>query len=196
MRNIRRSLIPAFVFGHALVAIVHLIGFILLYRVKFRPVNQRLLLLNLSFTELCIGLSQSIVYSILLFDCDADCDLTDTFFNASLHILNKAIMIYLICDRALEICLNIKYPLYFNEERTKKVLACMWVLSVAFVLILVLLLKFGTNLEKYVYMTLAGIVLGEDALVCVAAISTSFYFYIKVKSLLRIDDYHKKYKLT
>ena len=190
MRDIDRALLPAYIFGYASVAIVHLFGLILLYLVRFKPANQRLLLLNLACTGVCSGIVQTIVYSFLLSNCNSDCDLVDTFFNVFLQILNKAIMIYLILDRALEIYLNIKYPLYFKEKTMEKVLGSLWIFSAVFIFVLVLFLKFCEGSKEHIYLVMAGVYLAEDVIIFISALSTGTYFYIKVRALLAMDSHY------
>ena len=51
-------------------------------------------------------------------------------------------MIFITVDRLLEILLNIKYPIYWNEDKAKRLLIALWIVSFIITIIVALCQKY------------------------------------------------------
>ena len=188
MRDIRKKLLPAFIFGHSLTALIHSFGLLLLLRIKFKPANQRTLLTHLSFSELCYNLHQVTIFMILWRNgrCDSSCEYVDYFCYLFFAGTNKLIMIYLICDRLLDIQLSIKYPLYFTEERVRRILLVIWFCCGVFSLVMI-----SFWISDIARLTLMKIVLlymsSSNIVIIITALVTYIILYLKVRHFRHID---------
>ena len=187
MWDIREFLLPAFVAAHAVVVVFHIIGLTMLLLVKFEPVNQRLILINLACTEVCTGASQTVVFALLPSKCDASCKSADIFFYLFFALANKFIMLHLICDRLFDIYLNIKYPIYFNRTKLKQIIKGLWFFSGMFSLTMVLSMKFDVGKSEIRWAVFTNVIVGLDVAIVISALITYIYLYVKVKHLLSVD---------
>ena len=187
MQDIRAHLLPAFIAGYIVTALIHMLGLLLLLKVKFQPANQRTIIIHLSCAELNINLFQALVYILLMLgQCDSDsiCSFFDQFFYVFLSGANKLIMIYLMCDRMLDIHLHMKYFLYFSENRVRKILICLWIFCSIFSLATVLLRKFRQGAEGIVIFIFF---IGTDITIILAALMTYLFLYNKVRRFRKCD---------
>ena len=190
MRDIRDNLIPAFVAGHATAVMIHLLALLLLCRVKFKPINQRILIINLAIVELLFNLYQLHLYTFWIkyrWDIDSSYDHVDRFFFLFLATANKLIMIYLICDRLLDIHLHLRYPIYFTEQRVKNINIVIWLFCAKYALIMTVLIKFkigGATLLWVCY----SFYLAKDLVIVISALITYGYLYMKVRHFRAIDN--------
>ena len=184
------NMVMSLITGYAIVAVWHICGLVLLYRIKFRPANQRTILLHLAFSELGVALTLTIVYLFLLpGKCNDDCYIADVFLFSFFAVGNKMVMLYLIFDRVIEIKLNIKYPLYFSNNCVKKILMTMWIFTGGYSLTLALLIKlYLTNQDqtsrKTVKRVMTSVLILQDIMIIFSALITYAILYKKVRNMI------------
>ena len=184
-KNMPDLVIASLTFGYALVAILHICGLTMLCWLKFSPVNQRTILINLAISELGVALTLTVVYPLVLVDsCNKWCYLTDVFFVTFFTVTNKMLMIYLICDRMLEINLNIRYPLYFTEDNVRKIIMGLWMISGGYALIMVLFIRFDVVQIRVRKTIVTSVLVIQDSIIIVTAATTYAFLYRKVKNML------------
>ena len=191
MRHIRPHMLPAFIAGHGFAAFTHLVGLLLLYRVKFQPVNQRIVIIHLAVTELCTNISQTIVYTLLMTGrCERKsvCDYVDRFIYSFVAGTTKLIMIYITCDRLLEIVMHLRYPIYFTKERVKKIILFLWTFSGIFAFITVLIYMFNIATLKLTGTIRYSILITKDFVIFITAFMTYSFLYLKVKRFHALDQ--------
>ena len=133
MHDIRKHLLPAFIVGYFFAALIHMIGLLLLWKVKFKPVNQRIIISHLAFSELVNNVLQGVVYAVLTAGkWNKMWSYFDQFFYAFFVGANKLIMLYLICDRMRGIYMHTKYPIYFISKRVKIISFSLWFFCCSF----------------------------------------------------------------
>ena len=195
MRHIRLHMLPAFIAGHGLAAFTHFVGLFLLHRIKFRPANQRIVLIHLAFAELCINITQTIVYAFLMTGrCQRNsiCDYVDRFVFGLFSGTSKLIMICITCDRLLEIVLNLKYPIYVTKQRVKKIIVVLWTFSGAFYLIIVLIDIFKIATHILTGTLCYSLLIAKDVVIFITALLTYSFLYMKVKRFRALDQSQKR----
>lgn len=120
--------------------IFHSIGCFLLVRLykNGRQNVQQIYLINLSITHALGNVFQLVsrVLLIVSFPVISEkpvCDFQYFLINAMFTLFTFSYymsMIYLTIDKALDILLNIKYPLYWNEKKAKHLVYATWVFGV------------------------------------------------------------------
>ena len=105
------DLIRGSILAFSLSGITHLVGLVILYCIKMRLVNQRMITLNLALAEMMNSFSQVAFSSRFL---HGHKDFFCLFLTIVAVVANKLIMIYLIVDRFLDIHFHMQYPLYFT----------------------------------------------------------------------------------
>ena len=194
MHNIRRHLLPAFTVGYGVTALIHLVGILLLRRVKFQPVNQRIVITHLAFTEFFTNSFQVLVYTLLIVgQCEPNsiCDSVDYLIYLFVMGTNKLIMVYLIFDRLLDIQLHLKYPLYFTKSRVKKIMLSFWIISgiLATVIFLFKILKIGSR--KWIGTAAYCYIIFTDIVIVLTALITYSFLYVKVRRFHSMDESQK-----
>ena len=191
MRDIRKDLLPAYISGYSFAALLHLLGLHLLRLVKFKPTNQRIMIIHLAFAELCINLHQSVVHIFLMVDrCDINstCDYVDNFFYLLLGNANKLIMIYLIVDRLLDIYLHLRYPLYFSEQRVKNIILAVWLFCSLYSLTIIMLNRSNIGYRQMITLIVFLFTITSDTIIVTSALITYIFLYIKVRHFRAIDN--------
>ena len=179
------SILASLTFGYAFVAVLHICGLTMLCWVRFSPVNQRTILIHLAISELGNALTLTIIYLFLQFKgCNHNCYLTEIFFATLFTVTNKMLIIYLICDRMLEVHLNIKYPLYFTENKVKKMIMGLWIVTAGYSLTIVLFVKFDVSTDKSRLAVMTSVVVVEDVIIVLTAVITYVILYRKVKNVI------------
>ena len=193
MYDIREEFLPAFIAGYGLVALIHMVGLVLILKGKFHPANQRLMIINLALTEFCFNVHQVIVYTFLMAGlCDVICEWVDYFLYLLFAGANKLIMIYLICDRLLDVQLHLRYPIYFTEKRVKKILLALWIFCGIYAPALIIFdyFKIGNSLfRKTIEMFFF---IGSDIIIVVSALVTYSFLYAKVRRFRAFDKSQRK----
>ena len=164
-------------------ALIHALGLSLLHRVRFRPANQRLLIIHLAWAELCTSLSQALVYTFFAngrWNPYSTCSFMDKFVYRLFGGTSKLIMIYLICDKAFDIYFHMRYPLYFTQQTVEKVMIVLWSIGFSHALTTVLMEKFKVQAYIVILYTFR---LGTDALIVITASITYSYLFFKVRQI-------------
>ena len=192
MQDIRKHLLPAFIAGNCLAALVHITGLCLLFLVKFKPVNQRRIVINLAWTELGTDVNQIVVYSFLLMgSCgwSSVCAYVDQFFYVLFVGLNKLLIMYMMIDRVLDIHLNMRYPLYFTKQVVGRILAALWMLCAILALAMVFFRKYNIGAMSKVSLGYFDycFLMSEDVAIVVIAVTTYSFLYVKVRRFHEMD---------
>ena len=197
MWDIRESLLPVFIFGYTTVVLTHAFGLILLCTVKFKPANQRTILIHLALTEMSIGLSQTVIYTLMFNSkCGEKCGYTDHFFYLFFTVASQVIMLYLICDRLLEIQLNIKYPLYFSNGRVNRILVAVWMVSGFYSLIVIVFDRYDVGPQRLREILESCVLIGLDFIIIFTALVSYIFLYNKVKRIVADEDKQKRTQNT
>ena len=189
MYDIGSHLLPAFVAGYIFAALIHIVGLLLLYKTKFEPVNQRTIMINLACSELAINLLLAIVHTVVtkgLCKPESICPYFALFIYVFFVSANKLIMLCLIFDRMLDVYLHLKYPIYFSNNRVKRILMSLWLFSGAFSLTHVLMRIFKIALptrRKILNVFLNGL----NSIIVITVLMTYGFLYSKVRRFLAID---------
>ena len=140
-------LIIVSLFG-VIIALLHITGLVLLSKEQKTNINgnQRYLIIALSITELASVVSSAIHESIFCTSGTRADIIGLCAFLYSIIVNGTAyyfIMFAITLDRFLELRLNIKYPLYWNKNRTKKtlILVCC-ILNVTWVVLLCIIFSY------------------------------------------------------
>ena len=181
-----KSIFLGFLVGFGVPCLLHLIGFFLLYCVKMRLVNQRLILLNVAASE-CFASFMQIVEGLrfVVFRypdfkilgkpyCYAE-----RFFIFFSHFGMRIIMLYLIFDRFLDIHLGVRYAYMFHQGIVKKVIASLWLIAAIFAVSLNII--FQCKAEIGIWFALFAL----DSLEAIVAAVTYIYFYFKVRASIK-----------
>ena len=176
-----------------LIFICHVIGLIILWRVKSPAVNQRIIIINLAASEMLFCANQLVYYASKdIFDQPT---ITLVKVNQPLRFIvytaNKLVMIHLILDRFADIYLNIKYALYFTQEKVIKILASIWIMCVVYGVTLGVLMEVFTKdreYPKFQYLVNIVVSIVLDALITFLAVGTFSYFLYKVRKIMTRDN--------
>ena len=160
--------------------ISRLFGLCLLIKVKGIPQNQRLLLANLSATELVLNLFLLVKQCLALNNMQKIFpDTIEVIFKVFLYTNLRLAVIHIITDRFLEIRLNIKYALYVTYKRFKAILISTLLLSVVFTMAMTIHYTLQRN-SYFVFQILNRTLLVLDTLILILATATYVYFFLIV----------------
>ena len=171
----------------AISGVAHLIGFSLLYKVKCELINQRVILLNISFVEML--LSFFITVNLIcgrFFEIQAWCYVSlvsQMWFG--MHL--KCLMMYLVVDRTLDIYLHLKYAVLFPRERVIKIIAIMWILMFFVAIVHLTFSLYLTGCMTIMHIAVVTYTV-FDALICVTTIVSFAYLLSKVRAILKIKS--------
>ena len=180
-----------------LTASCHGVGLCLMYHIDFKPVIQRIIIINLALTELLCCLVQAGLYIENLIDTDGwgQYPVTATMYLASMTFAftsHKLVMLYLISDRFSDIFLNLRYAIYFTRRKVVRILSSLWVLSVCYGTVMgvcgALRINGGVlnNLRGLYYIhNLISVAL--DGTITIWAIITYVYFFVTVHKMAKAD---------
>lgn len=120
--------------------LLHSIGIYLLVKIQQRNSGniQTVYVINLSVCEAIMNFLELLRRIPSFFTIRADVESTISVVNEYIHIVMFTgisfvfywVMIFLTLDRLLDILLNIRYPIYWNETKTKNLLGGTWFLGV------------------------------------------------------------------
>lgn len=104
-------------------------------------------LVSLSSSELLMNFLDVIKISISYHQNSSNTITQITYYIILVQFTGAAIvfhfsMIFITVDRLLEILLNIKYPIYWNEDKAKRLLIALWVVSLIITIIVALCQKY------------------------------------------------------
>ena len=171
--------------GFSVSALIHMTGLNLLRRVRMHQNNQRLILINLALAELLssvIQIAENMRYVFEIkgkqFNYTPGC-YVERFIAIFTNIATKLIMLELVVDRLLDVLLNVKYPLYFRKRQIMKILTCLWSVSGAVSLALVL------GYECFIVPEIIYTFLVCDVAIAITASITYTYFYVVVNKVIQ-----------
>ena len=171
---------------HILPGIFHTLGFYLVYKVKTCLKNQRLLILNLAFTEMTICWLRVACIAIWLSTngWPNEVDSVYRFFDVFLFGVFRLIIFHISVDRFTYIHLNIKYSLYMTRKIVYRILVLVYITSSILSAAMTILFYFHIVQELAWYY----ILLFVDTSITTFAIVTYVYMYYIVKGLKRRED--------
>ena len=164
--------------GFGLIAVLHTVGLILLYKTKDDDLpNQRLVTMDLAATEMifCLWSISRYLWYFFAYKEYHEQQYLIVFIDTVLYTMIKFAILHIIIDRFLYIYLNLKYPVYI----TKKVLAIsklmQWlvgiILNMAFTLYKVNLVSWG-----YTYLFF-------DIIIIITTVTSFIYISTKVRRI-------------
>lgn len=124
---------------------LHAVGLYLLCCLRGSPNlngSQRIFLMNLSLAEFCVMFCELVKSVAMLIPSDAGRDFVSILQLAGFSLISYFAMIYLTIDRFFELYLNLKYPLYWNERRSRHLMTSMWVFSTSIALAICFLFQY------------------------------------------------------
>lgn len=117
---------------YAIPLVVHTLGIYLLLKVKknrFYNPTQRIYLINLSISEILVCVLKMLHRVFFLFGYKKISDYIDILQTSGAFLHYMLIMCLLTVDRFLEVYLNLKYPVFWNKQKTLISLIISMVLS-------------------------------------------------------------------
>lgn len=164
---------------------LHLFGIHLLHLAKDSALQdtQRLFYMHLSISEALI-LLMGIVRRTGMLCQNHDAFLYPTLIQQGLALpLYYMVMISLTLDRFFSVYLNLRYPLFWSDRRTKYLLTCIWCISIA-VLCIFLILKPPQAILLAYYFNSCGII-------CIST-AVFTYSYISYKVFNNWKDHNRR----
>ena len=170
-----------------LVTIIHLVGLFLLQKSNDMNIygTQKYLIIALSLTEvsfLPISAIRECIYHAFYVRHNIGLCL-ENYMAIVLTNMYYLIMFGITIDRVLEIRLNIRYHLYWNGRKTKKMLQFIFlILNILYITYLVLLFaqqlsSLSLQVFKYYYIYVAPVF---DCLFVITAVTSYTYIFIKI----------------
>ena len=177
----------------SLSSLFHLCGIMLLYRMTGTPNNQKLLIINLSCSELLFSLELSAhtILKMLNSYKHPAFVIFDWIVILTSTTANKLLILYLVLDRFADIYLHMRYPLFFTKTRVVKILVALWMFAFVHGTVTSVVAIWANDfkdpleveseyVQSYNYFTLI-----IDAAITVSAVTTYLYFYSKVSSIVK-----------
>ena len=196
-----------YIFLAFLTSLLHIIGIVLLVKVKSDLPNQRIILVSLAFSELLFCLPYATLQTLAFENTGwgkwENYPMALQIINYSAimtaRIANRLMMIYFISDRYLAILLHMKYKIIFTKQRVVKLVALLWLICIIHTLIygfLTFKTRHLTGNETWSIITFTGLTL--DVIIVLSGFGTYIYFFMKVfktvKSDVKRKDAIKKHK--
>ena len=177
----QKGFLLSYVVGFVASACLHSIGIYLLYRVKLKLINQRIIIANLALSELASSVHHTLIAARRMAGlCQEVWDDLELFFNAFLLLSNRLIMFHLVLDRFLDIFLHMKYPLYFTKSRLVKIAFVGWIVSCLYAMFIIVGRK-ATNSSMYKYTTFTFLIV--DICISISAVLTFIYLNARVRKI-------------
>ena len=140
-------------------SILHLSGMYFLTCLRYSAMNgcQRLFLFHLSLSEFGLTFLETtkrIVYIVINTEESIITEYINIIQFSSTSMVYYFIMIYLTVDRFFELYLNMKYPFYRSERKTRHLLRFTWIVFVTLAILLSVLYKYYSidyNKLFYIY---------------------------------------------
>ena len=175
----------------SLTCLVHIVGLLVLIRVKTPNANQKVIIINLAFTEMLFCLNRVINLAWKNIMGGRNVNRVKAIMTVRLFFFtaNKAVMLYLILDRFLDIFLHLKYALYFTKKKIVVILAIAWTICAIYSISLGVVdsLLYPLNYPKLHRKFNIPVSLVLDGLIVVSATITYLYFYFKVKAIHKTE---------
>ena len=181
-----------FASGYSLAALLHLVGLLLLVKVKTKFRNQQMITIHLAISEIFNCLFQvSVSVSALAQSRLYEWYLVLQLFIFFSGVSSKLIMMYLTMDRMFDIFLHMRYPIYFTKRCVMIVLSVLWLLSftVGITCTILQLNILNVAIRKNIYEIRTYLFFTLDVLITVNAIIIYICLYIKVTAAQRSTHY-------
>ena len=170
---------------YSLVAIIHLIGLLLLYKAKKELPNQRLLVMNLATAEMfnCMAIfGVNVIRLVKHGPINVFVPIVFTFFFTEIRFT----MLHIIFDRFLEIYTNIRYPVIMTNKTMKILFVGHWIVSILFATIIYLLEVLESYSTSMIFAFFSYLIL--DIIILISFLVTYSYFYLKVKKIRSLES--------
>ena len=174
--------------------LLHVIGIILLFRIRNDFFNQITIMINLAVTETlyCINLSTVFICKIIMTEEKWDTMIhLKTFtlmFEMSTFTVNKLVVLYLILDRFLDIKLHMRYPLYFRRSTVISTLSLLWTFGAFYAFIQGALYNRKIIEARKAWRTHDFVSMTLDTIIILSAIITYSFFFYKTRTMLKNDN--------
>ena len=180
LRLVMVSLYMSGIVGYAIPALLHVLGIVLLYKVKEKLANQRIITLNLAVSEMLSCLLWVVYNTIHISRSHMTLDYYSVIYCLNIYFFctTRFIILHITIDRFLAMWLSIKYPIYVNKKTLRETIVSQWVIGF-------LLSGVSTILISFQHMTHYVVLIARisiDITVIIAAISTFIYLFVKSKS--------------
>ena len=181
----------AFVVGFGIVVVLHGLGLCILHQVKINLFNQKVLVINLAVAEFLLSLHQVVIYSVIMSGrWNAILESMDHFMIGLSYIMIRFIVLHIILDRFADIYLNLKYPLYMDNKRTKFIVTVEWTISAILATTLTILFFYQFLSDDQIWRVTDTVIVIFDLIILVSAILTYIYFFVRVKNIKQAEDSH------
>ena len=169
--------------GYCLVAALHIVGLVLLHKAKLQIQNQKIILMNLSVSEMLFCLFESFYFLNELVWSSETLKYVIVGITSISFLNVRFAMFHFIIDRFLDIWLNLKYPLYFSKKILTIIIITQWILSFILVVVMITLLNF----KVIGWYTVQIVRLSMDIIIVIAALITFPYLFVKVKNAIHLN---------
>ena len=123
--------------------LLHLLGCYMLYNIyNWTAISsQQMIILHISVCEIFGSCALLVAYLCQFYGYDDESPLSvySYCFHIAFDRILCLLMIALTSDRLMAVVLGFKYPLYWRVTKTKKLLICVWIAGVVFLITSVLL---------------------------------------------------------
>ena len=186
MEVYENTLLKVCVFGYLVGGFLHLLGLVLLCKVRMSLQNQQVILTNIAIIEMLFGFLNGTLECVSQFFPQRLCrafQLVHLCLVSFLLTIYHLVMLHLILDRFCDIWFHLRYPLMFTKQRLKVVLASLWLVSAIFALTTVLISYCqNDHFQALRYMMYCQGTL--DIMIVIGAIATYTYLFCKVKTII------------
>ena len=169
---------------------IHSLGSHLLFTLykKGNKTSQQLFLINLSVIEACINVLRLVFNALtVVYFCNGTTSIQVVTQHLKIVAITGGYYLYIIslfyitCDRLLNVLLNIRYRIYWNESKTKQLLVSTWIVISTLSVLVTLVYSFkrnNQNMKSIIFMSLFMYIppLLNIGLFIVAVISYSYIF--------------------
>ena len=166
--------------------ILHVAGLILLTKVKPKPDNQRMILMNLAVVEILYAFSL-IIYTTQRSTAES-WQMTFDFSWISIFAVFQLLMLYIVTDKTATIYLHMRYPVIFTRQKVRVILVLFWIFGASIGMVATLVQIFTSIERTQVIMVWTYSYLAMDILIIFVFVSQFTYFFRKVKYIQRCNN--------
>ena len=170
--------------GYFLAAVLHVVGLLLLYRAKLQMKNQKMIIMNLSVSEMLFCFFKFLHYLHILFLSSSIFYFVTVGITTISFCAVRLAIFHFIIDRFLGVWLNLKYPLYFSKKILIIIIVTQWILGFIFVAVLFTLI----SLTIIGWYTVVIIRLSMDVIIIISALLTFPYLFLKVRNTIQVNN--------
>ena len=174
--------------------LLHMVGIILLFRMRNEFFNQITIMINLALTEtmFCLNLCIEFLCKIIMNREDWVTLIYLKTFLLTLDMLtftvNKFVVLYLIIDRFLDIKLHMRYFLYFKQSTVTNTLILMWITGTLYAFIQGALFNRKITGENKAWSTHGFVCMTLDIIITLTTLPTYGYFFYKTRTMVKNDN--------